>query len=103
MLIAGDEIDITGTTNFKGSMLPWKNYKNLERYNPARHDLLSNWTTPMLVIHSDMDYRCIVSDGIAAYGVCQILGTPSKFLNFPDEVNQCPLYAAITNLPANTD
>ena len=87
MLIAGDMFDITSTQNFRGPMLPWKNFKNLERYNPARHDLLANWKTPMLVIHSDLDYRCIMTDGLAAFGVCQALGTPSKLLNFPDEVN----------------
>lgn len=41
----------------------------------------------MLIIHSDLDYRCIVSDGMAAFGVLQALGTPSRFLNFPDEVS----------------
>ena len=86
MLIAGDDVDTEGGRNFKGPMLPWKNYKNLERYNPARHDLLPNWKTPMMIIHSDLDYRCIITDGLAAFGVCQALGTPSKFLNFPDEV-----------------
>ncbi len=86
MLIAGDDIDVESGSNFKGPMLPWINYKNLERYNPARHDLLPNWKTPMLIIHSDLDYRCILADGLAAFGVCQTIGIPSKFLNFPDEV-----------------
>ena len=87
MLIAGDMIDVRYGGDFKGSVLPWENYKNLEKYNPARHDLLANWKTPMMVIHSDLDYRCILSGGLAAFSVCQALGTPSKFLNFPDEVN----------------
>jgi len=69
-------------------MFPWKNYENMEKYNPARPDLLGNWKTPMLIIHSDLDYRCLLSDGMAAFGVLQALGTPSRFLNFPDEVRR---------------
>jgi dipeptidyl aminopeptidase/acylaminoacyl peptidase len=84
MLISGDAFE--GEGDFKGPAFPWKNYENLNKYNPARHDLLGNWNTPMLIIHSDLDYRCVVTDGIAAFGVLQILRTPSKFLNFPDEV-----------------
>jgi dipeptidyl aminopeptidase/acylaminoacyl peptidase len=83
MLIAGDEFG--GDKDFAGPMLPWKNWKHLEKWNPARPDLLRNWTTPMLVVHSDKDYRCIMSDGIAAYNTLQTLGTPSRLLNFPDE------------------
>lgn len=94
MLIAGDAFDAEGGRDFKGPMLSWKNYKNLERYNPARHDLLPNWKTPMMIIHSDMDYRCVLTDGLAAFGVCQSIGIPSKFLNFPDEVTLYPRYAS---------
>jgi hypothetical protein len=83
-MMSGDEFE--GESDFQGPVLPWMNYKNLKKYNPARHDLLENWKTPMLIIHSDLDYRCVVTDGIAAFGVLQMLQTPSKFLNFPDEV-----------------
>ena len=39
----------------------------------------------MLFIHSDLDYRCPITDGLAAFNVCQGRGIESKFLNFPDE------------------
>ena len=39
----------------------------------------------MLFIHSDLDYRCPIGDGLAAFNVCQGRGIESKFLNFPDE------------------
>ncbi|KAI0013052.1 prolyl oligopeptidase [Xylariaceae sp. FL0662B] len=51
---------------FGGPPLIWRNPEGLERYNPARPDLLQNWKTPMLVIHSDRDYRCPITDGLAA-------------------------------------
>lgn len=75
----------TGEEDFDGPMLPWLNHKNLQRYNPARPDKLANWSTPMLIVHSDKDYRCNVTDGLAAFAVCQSKGLPSKYLNFPDE------------------
>ncbi|KAK8118541.1 uncharacterized protein PG998_003167 [Apiospora kogelbergensis] len=65
--------------------LIWKNHDGLERYNPARPDLLCHWTTPMLVVHSDRDYRVPVTDGIAAFHVLRALGTPARFVSFPDE------------------
>ncbi|KAI1779691.1 prolyl oligopeptidase [Hypoxylon cercidicola] len=76
---------IGGTTEFGGPPILWKNIEGLERYNPARPDLLPNWKTPMLVIHSDKDYRCPITDGLAAFNTLQLLGTPSRFLTFPDE------------------
>ncbi|KAK7981644.1 dipeptidyl peptidase [Apiospora saccharicola] len=63
----------------------WKNNDGLERYNPARPELLANWTTPMLVVHSDNDYRVPVTDGIAAFHTLRALGTPARFVGFPDE------------------
>ncbi|KAL7628974.1 hypothetical protein AAE478_000492 [Parahypoxylon ruwenzoriense] len=70
---------------FGGPPLLWENPEGLERYNPARPDLLPNWKTPMLVVHSDRDYRCPITDGVAAFHALQALGTPSRFLTFPDE------------------
>ncbi|KAF7519151.1 hypothetical protein G7054_g13179 [Neopestalotiopsis clavispora] len=63
----------------------WSNSEGLERYNPARPDLLKNWKTPMLVVHSDRDYRVPVTQGLAAFHTLKALGIPARFLNFPDE------------------
>ena len=54
-----------------------------EKWNPVNH--VTKWKTPMLVIHSDKDYRIPVTQGIAAFTALQRRGIPSKFLNFPDE------------------
>ncbi|KAI1853145.1 hypothetical protein JX266_001851 [Neoarthrinium moseri] len=70
---------------FGGPPFMWSNFDGLERYNPARPDLLKNWKTPMLVIHSDKDYRCPITDGLAAYRTLKVLGTPARFMSFPDE------------------
>ena len=54
-----------------------------EKYNPVNY--VSQWQTPMLVIHGELDYRIPVTQGIAAFTALQRRGIPSKFLYFPDE------------------
>ncbi|RAL09114.1 alpha/beta hydrolase family protein [Aspergillus homomorphus CBS 101889] len=53
------------------------------RWNPAEY--LTNWSTPLLVIHSDRDFRCPSTAGWAAYAVCRLKGIETRLLNFPDE------------------
>lgn len=76
---------LTGGPDFNGPNYPWINSAALEKWNPARPELVKNWTTPMLVIQNDRDYRCAVTEGIGAFNTLQMLGTPSRFLHFPDE------------------
>jgi len=61
----------------------WDKKENWDRHDPAQYT--QNWSTPMLVIHSDGDYRCPITEGLAVYNVCQLRGIESRFLNFPDE------------------
>ncbi|MCJ1439345.1 hypothetical protein MMC27_008737 [Xylographa pallens] len=61
----------------------WKDKAIWDRSDPAQHT--QNWTQPMLFIHSDLDYRCPVTEGLAPFAVCQQRGIESRFLNFPDE------------------
>ncbi|MFT3907576.1 MAG: S9 family peptidase [Steroidobacteraceae bacterium] len=68
----------------------WENggpaYSNPQKYdefNPALH--AANWSVPMLVVHSDHDYRVVPDEGIATFTTLQRMGIESKFLRFPDE------------------
>lgn len=61
----------------------WKNQKGYDRWDPSR--FTENWSTPQLVIHSDLDYRLTVAEGLAAFNVLQMRGVDSRFLSFPDE------------------
>lgn len=54
-----------------------------ERFNPADH--VTNWKTPMLVIHGALDYRVPYSQGLATFTALQRRGIESRFLFFPDE------------------
>ncbi|HEX2138072.1 MAG TPA: S9 family peptidase, partial [Woeseiaceae bacterium] len=54
-----------------------------ERWNPVNY--VSEWQTPMLVIHGLEDYRVPPEQGLAAFTALQRQGIPSKLLVFPDE------------------
>lgn len=54
-----------------------------EKFNPAR--LVSEWQTPMLVIHGGRDYRVPETQGLGAFTALQRRGIPSRLLYFPDE------------------
>ena len=62
---------------------PWDDPTAWEKWDPSRHT--AGWATPMLVVHSEKDYRCPITEGLAVFGVCQAKGVASKFLSFPDE------------------
>ncbi len=53
------------------------------RFNPADH--VSNWHTPMLVIHGSLDYRVPLEQGLATFTALQRRGVESQLLHFPDE------------------
>ncbi len=61
----------------------WTNRAGHEKYNPVND--VDRWKTPMLVIHSALDFRIPVTQGIAAFTAAQRRGIPSEFLYFPDE------------------
>ncbi len=54
-----------------------------KKWDPSQ--LTANWSTPMLVIHNELDYRLPISEGLAMFNVLQEKGIKSKFLTFPDE------------------
>jgi dipeptidyl aminopeptidase/acylaminoacyl peptidase len=57
--------------------------QNHERHNPA--DFVTNWRTPMLVIHGARDYRVPYSQGLATFTALQRRGIESRLVYFPDE------------------
>jgi acylaminoacyl-peptidase len=62
---------------------PWDHAEEYERFNPIDH--VADWKDPILVIHSERDYRIPVDQGIAAFTAAQLRGIPSELLTFPDE------------------
>jgi dipeptidyl aminopeptidase/acylaminoacyl peptidase len=62
---------------------PWDNPKLYEQWSPS--SFVKNFKTPMLVVHSELDYRVPVAQGFQLFTALQLMKVPSKFLYFPDE------------------
>ncbi len=48
-------------------------------------NFVQNWKTPILIVHSQLDYRVDLSEGYQAFTAAKVQGVPAKFLYFPDE------------------
>jgi len=70
-------------TEWENGGTPWQDPENYERFNPALH--VGDWKVPMLVVHSALDFRIPVEQGIGLFTALQWRGVPSQFLYFPDE------------------
>jgi dipeptidyl aminopeptidase/acylaminoacyl peptidase len=62
---------------------PWDRIEAIDRNNPAR--FARGFTTPMLVIHGERDYRVPHTQGLAVYNVYKAKGAEARLLFFPDE------------------
>jgi dipeptidyl aminopeptidase/acylaminoacyl peptidase len=62
---------------------PWDNPELYEKWSP--HLYVKNFKTPTLVIHSELDYRVPIDQGLQLFTALQRRGVPSKLLYFPDE------------------
>ncbi|KAK4461269.1 dipeptidyl-peptidase 5 [Cladorrhinum samala] len=67
--------------DFSGTI--YDNREEYEKWDPAR--FLNEWATPQLIIHSELDYRLPVTEGLAAFNVLQAKKIDSKLLVYPDE------------------
>lgn len=54
-------------------------------YANSPHKFVQNWDTPILVIHSELDYRIVASQGMSAYNAAILRGIPAEYLYFPNE------------------
>jgi dipeptidyl aminopeptidase/acylaminoacyl peptidase len=61
----------------------YDNPQQYEKFNPA--NFVTKWKTPMLVIHSEQDFRVPLDQGISTFNALQRRGIPSRLLTFPDE------------------
>jgi len=54
-----------------------------EKWSPLNH--VGDWKTPILIVHSQLDYRVDLSEGYQAFTAAKRMGLDAKFLSFPDE------------------
>ena len=66
---------------FRGT--PWTNPAMYARWSPNK--FVKNFKTPILIIHSELDYRVPFGEGLQLFTAVQRMGVDSKLLVFPDE------------------
>jgi dipeptidyl aminopeptidase/acylaminoacyl peptidase len=54
-------------------------------YANSPHKFIEKWDTPIMVVHSELDYRIVASQGMQAFNAAVIKGIPAEYLYFPDE------------------
>jgi dipeptidyl aminopeptidase/acylaminoacyl peptidase len=62
---------------------PWNSPVMYAQWSPNK--FVKNFKTPILVIHSELDYRVPFGEGLQLFTAVQRMGIDSKMLIFPDE------------------
>ena len=62
---------------------PWEGLERVDSTNPVRFS--SGFTTPMMVIHGQQDFRVPADQGLECYGILKAKGVPARLVYFPDE------------------
>jgi len=63
--------------------MPWENPEVYDRWTPSHY--ISDFQTPTLVIHGELDFRIPYSQGLELFTSLQMKKVPSQLLIFPDE------------------
>ena len=62
---------------------PYTNLSNVERWSPNRH--AKGFSTPMLILHGERDFRVPLTQGLEIYGVLTAKEVPARLVVYPDE------------------
>lgn len=74
-ITAGRETAIGGT--------PWDDMDAVLRWSPLANT--SGMNTPTLVVHGELDYRVVVTQGLSLYGILKHKGVDARLVYYPDE------------------
>jgi dipeptidyl aminopeptidase/acylaminoacyl peptidase len=78
--------DVTQGTDLEFASVPWGDEASralFGKWDPAR--FAHNYSTPMLVVHGELDYRVPATHGIELYGILKAKGVPARLVYYPDE------------------
>ncbi len=62
---------------------PWDGLENIDRWSPNR--FATGFTTPMLILHGEKDYRVPYTQGLEVYGMYKAKGVDARLVVYPDE------------------
>jgi dipeptidyl aminopeptidase/acylaminoacyl peptidase len=71
--------------DYGGAYWDFDNEVAQRSYASSPHRFVQNWDTPIMVIHSELDYRIVASQGMSAFNAAVLRGVPAQYLYFPDE------------------
>jgi len=71
------------TMELNWGKLPWEDVDRLMEKSPITY--VENMTTPLLIIHSEHDYRCPMEQGEQLFAALKKLGRTVEFVRFPNE------------------
>jgi len=57
----------------------------MEAYAHSPHKFVHKWDTPILIIHGELDYRVVYTQGMTAFNGAILNDVPAQYLHFPDE------------------
>ncbi|MFW6075842.1 MAG: S9 family peptidase, partial [Chloroflexota bacterium] len=72
-----------GEYNFGGT--PWEQRDHFMKYSPITY--VADMKTPLLIIHSERDFRCPIEQGEQVFISLKRLGRDVEFVRFPDETH----------------
>jgi dipeptidyl aminopeptidase/acylaminoacyl peptidase len=75
--------DVTAHRVHAYSGAPWEDLEEMQKWNPALH--AEHFSTPMLILHGELDYRVPVTQGLEIYGVYRGKGVDARLVYYPDE------------------
>jgi len=75
--------DYTANRKYQYGGAPWEDLDQLNKNNPAQ--FAENFSTPMLVIHGEKDYRVNLAHGILVYNIYKNMGLDARLVYYPDE------------------
>ena len=82
--LATDEMWFANWDN-KGPYWDKNNPLAQRTYANSPHLFVDKWDTPIMCVHSNMDYRILVSQGQSAFAAARLRGIEAELLYFPDE------------------
>jgi dipeptidyl aminopeptidase/acylaminoacyl peptidase len=67
-------------------LVPWRDPERARHFSPLTY--VENIRTPLLILHSDQDLRCPVSEGEQLFAALKYLGRETKFIRFEGQSHE---------------
>lgn len=75
--------DVTAGRDSAVGGVPWEDMDAVQRWSPMAHT--HDIVTPTLVIHGELDYRVVLTQGLVLYGALKAKGVPSRLVYYANE------------------